>query len=117
MPEDFIRMYDAEGREVKMPRKQWAEEILPQAIRRAWDDPKALYAILIGALNERAGPAVSDAIKHLAEIDPDPQRPVLLQATALMQEKQFDEAERLIQSYIDAPGPTGSLLTNAARNY
>src|SRR5271170_3849983 len=117
MADDFIRMFDAEGREVKVPRKQWAEEILPEGLRRAWDDPEALYAMLIGALNEKMGPHVTDAIKRLAEIDKNPERPVAVEGTALMQEEKYDEAERLFQSYIDQHGPTASLLTNVAKIY
>ncbi|HUB26873.1 MAG TPA: tetratricopeptide repeat protein [Tepidisphaeraceae bacterium] len=117
MPEDLINMYDASGRQVQIPRKQWVEEVLPENIRRAWDDPQALYAVLIGALNEKMGPAVMDAIKHLAEIDPDRQRPVVLEGIALVQDKKLDEAEKLFQSYMDAQGATASILTNLARIY
>jgi tetratricopeptide (TPR) repeat protein len=117
MADDDIRMFDADGREVKVSRKEWAEEILPDAIQRAGDNPEALYAVLVAALNEKMGPHVLEAIRHLAKIDTDPQRPVLLEGTALMQDNKTDQAERLFQSYIDEHGPTASLLTNLARIY
>lgn len=115
MAEELLTMFDAEGKEVKVSRRQWVEQILPENIRDAWDDPEALYALLVAAVNEKMGPSIYDSIKRLAQIDPDPHRPAVLEGVALMQEGKSAEAEQIFRAFIDQHGPTASMMTNLAK--
>jgi Flp pilus assembly protein TadD len=113
--DDFIPMIDAKGQEVKIPRRKWIEEFLPEGLRKAWDDPEMLYALLVAAVDEKAGAAVMYGIRRLAEIDADPQRPAVLEGIALMQTGQTDQAEQVFRSFVERHGATASILTNLAR--
>jgi tetratricopeptide (TPR) repeat protein len=115
MAEELLTMFDAEVKEVQITRRQWVEQILPENIREAWDDHEALYALLVAAVNEKMGPSIYDSIKRLAEIDPDPHRPAVLEGVALMQEGKNGEAERVFRTYIEKHGPTASMMTNLAK--
>ena len=114
-PGDTIAMFDPDGKEVKISRKEWLEEVLPEGLKSAWDDREALYAVCVAALNQNAGAALFDAINHLKEIEPDPERPAVLEGVALLQSGQRDKAEQLFGDFIDKNGPTASILTNLAR--
>jgi tetratricopeptide (TPR) repeat protein len=115
MADDFVKMLDEEGKEVKVPRKQWIEEILPQSLKQAWDDPDTLYAMLVAALNENVALAIMKGVRRLAEIGSIPEQPAVLEGVALMQAGQRDKAEGIFNVFLESHGPTASILTNLAK--
>jgi tetratricopeptide (TPR) repeat protein len=115
MAQDDVTMLDEQGKEIKVSRQEWLAEVLPEGLRRAWDEPEALYAVLVAAINMKAGAALNDAMRRLAEIDKNPERPLVLQGVLLMQTGNPAEAEKLFRSFLEQHGPTASILTNLAK--
>ncbi|EJO28138.1 tetratricopeptide repeat protein [Achromobacter marplatensis] len=113
--DQMIRAYDAQGREVLVTREQWRQNVLPSAIEQDWNDADRLAGLIIQSLNdgfidEMVGPA-----ERLVELDPNPERAVVLQAIVYMKQDRLDDSERVLQAFCAQHGETGIVLTNLAK--
>jgi len=114
---DDIRMLDEQGQEVRIPRKEWAEKVLPDNLQRAGDNPDALYAMIMLAVRDKLGAQALDASARLVEIDPNHERAIVMRGAVLIQAGQPEQAEAIYQDYMAANGPSGAVLTNLAKIY
>src|SRR5580704_2430269 len=114
---DVMTVLDRSGRQVKIPRRERIEKVLPANLRRAWDDPEALYGMLVGAIQDNLGanPAVSEAVARLKEIDPNPERAAVTAGIFLIQTGKAVEAETLFKDFIARNGDSAVILTNLAK--
>jgi len=117
MPDDDVKMYGPDGREVKIPRQQYADQVLPSRISQAWDNPEALYATIAHAMSEGFADKIADAVQRLQAIDPNVERATVVQGIAWIQTGQSEKAEELFQSYTEKNGPAPTVLANQARIY
>jgi tetratricopeptide (TPR) repeat protein len=115
--EEFVELYDAGGKPVRIPKKQWLQQVLPDQIKQKWNEPDALYNLIIQAIKDDFADAVSDAAHHLKEIDRIEERGSTVLAIVYMKTKQLDKAEQELLSYIQKNGKTGIILTNLAKIY
>ena len=116
-PPDGIRAFDAEGREVIIPREDWRTQVLPQMIQDARDQPDQLYVLVLNSMNEGFFAEVADAAEHLYQTDTVPARGACMWAIVLTQTGRLDEAETVLNGYTAAHGEDGSVLTNLAKVY
>ena len=112
-----IRAFDDQGREVLVPRADWSAKVLPGMIEQAWDDPDQLYMVVLNSLNDGFTADVAAAAEHLYEIDTVPARGVCMLSILKLQQGQLDEAEALLNGYLEKHGKEGSVLTNLAKVY
>jgi len=117
MPEDDVKMYGSDGREVRIPRQKYAEQVLPSQIFQSWDNPEALYATIAHAMGEGLADKVADAVQRLQAIDPNVERATVVQGIAWIQTGQSEKAEELFRSYTEKHGPAPTVLANQARIY
>ena len=82
--EPSVRVFDDFGREVLIPVSQWRRELLPQALQGAQNNPEALSAIILDALQTGAIPEILPAAAHLQSIDPIAERGAAVHGLALL---------------------------------
>ena len=109
-----IRAFDQNGREVVVPREQWAGEVLPGLVREVWDQPDQLYGLVVNSLNDGFVAEIAEAAEHLQKTDPMPARGACMWAIVLLQQGRLDEAEGVLDA---APQQDASVLMNRAKLY
>lgn len=113
--EDLIQLFDESGRQIYVTKEQWRKDMLPGILKKSWDNPDQLYAIITGSLNDGFFQDLLDASRHLFEVDTIPARGTCVYAINLMKLGHLDEAEKVLRSYIAKHGEDGTVLTNIAK--
>jgi len=112
---NMIRVFDGYGREMFIPKEAWRTNVLPGTIKANWNNPEALYGIILNALNDGFRSDVVAAAEHLYEIDPIPCRAACVWGIILKDEGRLDAAENVFRDFIAKYGEDGSILTNLAK--
>lgn len=113
----MIQAFDAYGRPVLVPREEWRTKVLPENLRAHWDDPDALYQLVLRSVDDGFHADVLEAADRLNGIDPIPERGATVLAIVLMRNGALNEAERLLNSFTQQRGESGVILTNLAKVY
>jgi tetratricopeptide (TPR) repeat protein len=114
---DMIEVYDGYGRKLQVKREVWRTQILPDSLRKNWNDPNQLYSIIFQSLRDGFFAEILDASRQLHRIDTDPLRGAITLGVVLLQLKNADEAEKVLLSAKTKHGEDGTLLTNLAKVY
>jgi tetratricopeptide (TPR) repeat protein len=112
---NLIRVHDAYGRELFITKEQWRDSVLLGHLKKVWDQPDELAPAIIQALKDGFAPDVVLAARHLAEIDPNPERGHILHAVTLLDLKRYDDAEAALLRFCQQHAETGTVLTNLAK--
>ena len=113
--EQFLFAYSDKGQRVRFTREQWAEHVIPPNIKRHWNNPDALYALLTQAMAGGYFAEIEQAAWHLQETDRNLERGTTLLGHVLLRLGKLDEAEELIDQFIEVAGETGNMLTGKAK--
>ena len=113
--EQFLYAFNDKGQRVRFSREQWAEHVIPQNVKQHWNDPDALYALLTQAMAGGFFAEIEKAAWHLQETDRNLERGTTLLGHVLMRMGKLDEAEELIDQFIEVAGETGNMLTGKAK--
>jgi tetratricopeptide (TPR) repeat protein len=113
--EPGLRAYDEFGREVYIPASQWRRELLPHALQQVHNNPDALSAILLDALQAGAAAEILPSATHLQSIDPVPERGASMHGLVLLANGKAAEAEDVFITYLGQYGPSATILTHLAR--
>lgn len=114
-PDQLITAYDVHGREIRITRADWRDRMLLPQLEAKWNDPEALYGLIVNALNDEFIAEVEPASRRLLDTDPIIERSHVIRAIVLMKLGSLDEAERILMRAIGQVGETGTLLTNLAK--
>jgi len=114
-PSQMIRAYDAEGREIRITREQWRDNVLPGAIEQDWNDADRLAGLIIQSLNDGFIDEMVRPAERLAELDRNAERAVVLQAIVYMKQGRLDDSEGVLRAFCAQHGETGIVLTNLAK--
>jgi len=114
-PAEFITVYDAQGRPVRIPREAWTSEVLPTNLRREWDSPERLAALITSSLRDGLAGELREAALRLQVIDPDPNEAVVLRAVVELRADEPAEAERILREFLSTHPASGLVLTNLAK--
>ncbi len=114
-PEPTIQVYDKYGREFEVSREQWRKDILPAALKSNWDDAERLYVGILQALNDNFVDEIAEATARLRELEPESARSATALAFVRMRQGHLDEAQQLLEGYVDRHGPEGVVLNNLAK--
>jgi Flp pilus assembly protein TadD len=112
---ELITVYDVHGREMRIPRAEWLEKVLKPQLRAKWDEPDALYQLIITALNDGFACHLDEPSAQLLAIDPNIERGHVLRAIVLLKLDRLDDAEQALRAATAKVGETGTLLTNLAK--
>ncbi|MDR1423106.1 MAG: hypothetical protein LBI92_00635 [Azoarcus sp.] len=113
--EDLITVYDAYGRELKITRHEWRENMLRPNLQKKWDTPDELYTMIVSALSDGFAADLLPAAARLVDIDPMPERSHTIHGIVLMENGQLSAAEATLREGMRKAGETGTLLTNLAK--
>jgi tetratricopeptide (TPR) repeat protein len=116
-PEPTIQVYDKYGREFQVSREHWRKDVLPAALKSNWDSADALYGAILQALNDDFVAEVAEATARLNELEPESARSATALAFVKMRQGHLDDAQRLLEGYVDKHGPEGVVLNNLAKVY
>lgn len=114
---EMVRVHDAYGREIQIPRQQWLDSVVMGNIEKAWNDPDKLASMIMGAFNDGFFAEMVRPSEHLAEIDPNPQRGATLLSISYLKTERVDDAGRVLEDHIAKHGESGVVLTNLAKVY
>jgi tetratricopeptide (TPR) repeat protein len=112
-----IRAFDQQGREVVIPREQWRTEVLPNLLKEVWEQPENLYFVLLNSYNDGFFAEVSEAAQHLYEIDLIPARGACMWSIVLTQLGRLEEAQAVLEGFLENNPVDGSVLVNLAKVY
>ncbi|CAA6605072.1 conserved hypothetical protein [Rhodospirillaceae bacterium LM-1] len=110
-----IRARDDRGREIVIDRETWRKDVLLPNIEKDWNEPEALYGLILGGLDDGFVEDLLAAAQRLSEIDPVAERAACIHAIVLMQLKLYNEAEARLRAHIARYGEDGVVLTNLAK--
>ena len=110
-----IRAFDEAGKEVQVPREEWAANVLPNMFQQAWDTPDHLYNLIINSLNDGFLTETAPAAEHLYQTDTIPARGACMWGIVLMQTGRLDEAEQVLTTHNQTHGEDASVLVNLAK--
>ncbi len=110
-----IKVYDAYGREMEMPREEWRNKILPKTFRDAWHNPDELAGTIHMSLSDGFVAECLKPARQLQRIDPNPHRGATYLAAVLLQLNDYKAAEKMLTETIRQHGEEGVLLTNLAK--
>ncbi|HJV64925.1 MAG TPA: tetratricopeptide repeat protein [Geomonas sp.] len=114
---NLIKVLDEFGRELLISRQQWLDNVLLGNLEKHREDPDALYGLLAGALKDGFAAEVLPYAEHLSRIDPVAWRGPSILASVYLQSQRLDEAEQVLEEYLDLHGEEGAILTNLAKVY
>lgn len=114
---NVIRVFDQFGRELFITKEQWRKNVLPGTLKSNWNNADQLYGIIVGSLNDGFHADIIDAAERLYHIDGTSARGACIYGIVLMKNNRLNEAEDILQSYIQEHGEKGFLLTNLAKVY
>lgn len=114
---DMIEVRDAYGRKLYIGKQEWATKVLPNQIKTNWDNPGALYNIILGGIQHDMVEEILEAAERLNDIDPIKERSHVILAIAYMKNGDLQDAEDVLTEYIEAFGKSGVVLTNLAKVY
>ena len=115
--EGVISVYDPFGRKVEVGREAWRRTVLLPNLAANRDKPDELHDLLVSALRNGFAGDILESARHLADMDPEPQRGAVLLGAVLLQLRDFDRARQVLEQAIARHGETPRLVTNLARAY
>ena len=110
-----IRAFDQYGREIVVPRQQWAAEVLPNMLAEVRQNPELLSTLILNSLNDGFVQEVAEPAQHLYATDPIPARGTCIWGIVLMQTGRLDQAEQIFNTYLANHPADGSVLLNLAK--
>lgn len=112
-----IKVADKFGQEFLIPRKQWQTEILQSNLQKSWNNPDALYSLIVQALNDKFPESVLDAAIHLSKTDTDRQRGLTLVAVTYLELGRNHEAQLAAEKGLIELPQSAYLMTNLAKAF
>jgi hypothetical protein len=99
---DTIPAFDEQGHAIFVPRAQWAQEVLPESLKAAWEEPDKLRTHILVALNDGFADLLLPAAQRLAAIDPQKERGAATLALVQLENHLTDEAAATLRHCLDA---------------
>jgi tetratricopeptide (TPR) repeat protein len=115
--EDNIISYNDKGEQVIIPRAQWRDSVLPETIKKTWNDPETLYGTIVMAMQDGFFIEIIDAAKQLVLIDKDIDRSYNVLGIAYLHTNSLAEAELILEEGIKKSEYKAVLTTNLAKVY
>lgn len=114
---DMIKIYNKKGKEKYIDRERWRRKILPGMLKKSWNSSDSLYNDIVMALQDGFAEDVLKASERLLQIDENRERSHVIRAITLMKNGYLDNAEQILNSFVNKHGETGCVLTNLAKVY
>lgn len=114
---DLIKLYDDKGNGYLYPKKDYGEKILPDHIKKAWNNPDNLYTIIATSLQDGFSKELIDAGQRLLLIDPDTSRAYNTLGVIFLKSNLLDKSEQTLLKGLNICNQKSYLKTNLAKVY
>lgn len=108
--DDQVATHDAYGRETRLSKTQWRDQVLLPRLTQLRDQPDALFPALAQALQLGFAADVLDHAAHLSATDPRPERGPVLHAAALILSGRAADALPLLEGLLARLGENADAL-------
>lgn len=115
--EENIKLYDENGNEMFVPKKDYKEKILPEQFKTNWNNPDELYSVIIMSLRDGFIKEILNPSKRLFDLDTNQERSYTVRAIVLLKNGFINKSKKVLEDYCKKYGPTGVILTNLAKVY
>jgi tetratricopeptide (TPR) repeat protein len=115
--EGGIKVADKFGQQFLIPRKQWQTEILQPNLEKSWNNPDALYNLVVQALSDKFPESVLDAAIHLSKTDTDRQRGLTIAVVTYLELGRNHEAQVAAEKGLAEFPQSAYLMTNLAKAF
>lgn len=110
-----IKVFDETGRELFISRSQWLENVLLADLERHRDQPDELHGLLVKALDDGFSAEIIPYAEHLYHTDLLPSRGAELLAQVYLANDRPEDAQLLLEEYLDEEGEDSDVLTMLAK--
>ena len=114
---DVIKLYDDKGNEYSYSKKDYGEKILPEQIKKVWNNPDNLYSLIATSLADGFNKELIDAGQRLILIDKDTSRAYTAMGVIYLKSNQLDNAEQTLLKGIKVCSSKAYLKANLAKVY
>lgn len=115
--EQLIDIFDENGQKMQITRTEWKTRVLPDQIKKAWDNPEGLNQIILQSLGDGLFAEVLSACEHLHDLEKGSESSTILLGICFMKLNELDKSKGVYESFILANGETGTILVNLAKVY
>jgi tetratricopeptide (TPR) repeat protein len=113
----LIKTYSDKGDVIYITRSEWCNKVLPEQLKKAWNDSEALYGSIVMAMQDGFFEEIIEATKHLIEIDKSIDRSYNALGIAYLNSNTLELAEQTLELGISKSENKGYLTTNLAKVY
>lgn len=113
--DSMITAYDERGREVRIERAVWVNDILLPNIEKVWSDADQLYQQILQALRDEFTESIVPAVNRLVDLDGESERSLAVQAVVRMKLGDLNGAEAALDASISKHGHSGLILAHVAK--
>ncbi len=103
------------GREEVISKLDWQRYVLPESLKKAWNNADMLAAVVGVALMYKCGVNILKGAWRLAEIDLDQRRAMRLLGNALLHSGNGPEAQQRLQMFIEHNGEDAGMLATLGK--
>lgn len=115
--EPTIKMFDQNGNEMYVSKKEYRDKVLPTQISEFWNDPNNLYSLIVMSLQDGFFKEMLKPSERLFKIDDNKERCYVIRAIVLLKNDRLDDSKKVLEEYCQYYEPTGTILTNLAKVY
>ncbi len=112
---ETVSYYDEFGKEQKMPKDEWIEDILKPSINGNWTNEEELYLIILDSFSKKIYEEAKIACLRLYSIDTNKIRKTNTLGLFYIKTEQYNEAIELYSRYISNESPSEVIFTNYAK--
>jgi tetratricopeptide (TPR) repeat protein len=113
--DDGIRIFDAYGREMVIPKAEWREKVLLNHIKKVWDQPDELYSVIIQSLNDGFALDMVGPAEHLAKIESGSDRAAVVLSAVYCENKRYSDSKRVLKKYLMTGPESSAVFAQLAR--
>jgi len=112
-----IKLFDSSGNAYSYPKKDWGEKILPEELKKVWDNPDNLYGLLVMSLRDGFDHELIEGGLRLKSIDKDKDRAYTVLGIIYVRSNELKKAEHNLLEGFRLSDKPAVLKTNLAKVY
>ncbi|MDO5089852.1 MAG: tetratricopeptide repeat protein, partial [Leptotrichiaceae bacterium] len=106
---------DEFGKEQKMSKIEWINQVLKPSIEKNWDDTEELYTIVLDAFSKNIYYEAKDACLRIYSLDNNKERKTNILGIYYIKNKEYDQAIDLYKKYTFYEKPSETIYSNYAK--
>lgn len=107
--------FDEYGRELRVTRQQWREQVLPGALEKYWNNADKLAGFIVHALQDQFIDEMVKPAERLFQLEEGGERSTIVLANVHLKQGLLDDCEAVLRAYGDRKGESGYIMFNLAK--